>query len=88
MPSVAAVVLNVSFLVAQYQYGLVIRTLSGQRTRGQPHTLCPGYLIVLLLCLVCLQSPPRSSRSELLRGLTGILCVTRNQLTFSVCSIM
>ena len=87
MPSVAAVALNVSFFVAQYQCGLVIRTLSGQGTRGQPHTLCTGYLIALLPCLVCLQSPSRSSRSELLRGLTGILCVTRIQ-TFFVSSIM
>ena len=89
MPSVASVLLNVSFIVAHYQYSLVIRALygqgthsqgtqgqgthgqgtHGQGTHGQPHTPCLGYLIALFLFL---QSPPHSSHSELLRGLTGI----------------
>ena len=35
MPSVASVLLNVSFIVAHYQYSLVIRALYGQGTHDQ-----------------------------------------------------
>ena len=35
MPSVASVLLNVSFIVAHYQYSLVIRALYGQGAHDQ-----------------------------------------------------